>query len=102
MPDLLPDLLPTHATRLRSLGTSPHRLNRTLASLTDADCATLPGGDPAAVLNTLAPISWQGHLLCGSAHEDLPGPVGRLVRPYLFLGRATDEHLAFLCEVVCE
>ena len=70
---------------------------RVLAYLTDADCAALPDGEPAALLRRVTPMSPDGHLACGEA---APAPTGQVVRPYLFLGRSAEGRLAFLCEVM--
>ena len=70
---------------------------RVLAYATDADCATLPGGEPATLLRRATPMTPDGHLVCAGAAGE---PAGRVVRPYLFLGRSADGRLAFLCEVL--
>ena len=71
-------------------------VTRTLAYLADANCAALPGGDPKSVLNTLAPMTSQGDLLCGAAD----GMADRLVRPYVFIGRTGGGRLTYICEVL--
>ncbi len=70
---------------------------RVLAYATDADCAALPGGEPAALLTRPTSMTSDGHLVCADAAGE---PAGRVVRPYLFLGRSADGRLAFLCEVL--
>ena len=70
---------------------------RVLAYATDADCAALPGGEPATLLRRATPMTPDGHLVCAGAAGE---PAGRVVRPYLFLGRSADGRLAFLCEVL--
>ena len=64
----------------------PRTPDRVLAYVTDADLA---GSDPAGLLGRPTAMSVDGHL----------GAPGRTVRPYLFLGRATDGKLAYLCDV---
>ena len=84
----MPPLLPYRPDRLY--------VTRTLAYLSDAHCAALPDGDPRSVLNTLAPMTIHGDLLCGAAD----GTVDRLVRPYLFVGRTGGGRLTYVCEVL--
>ena len=69
-----------------------------LAYLTDEDCARLPGGEPAAALARIVPMTGDGHLLCAAGAAPLVA--ARPVRPALFLGRSTDGRLAYLCHPV--